>query len=142
MFLDLLLNVAKALFGLGGVLTTAKRERRVRITELLDSIDDCVRDLAEQLRDPQPGGSPWSRCTELSTYGDELAEVLDGVLPDATSDQLGKKLRRATTARGVLMEVAEARAAGAGSTDREKQLRALDEAAGTFRATANLLRTR
>ena len=142
MFLDLLLNVSKALFGLGGVLKTAKRERRVRIAELLDSVGDCFRDLAEQLRNPQPGGSPWSRCTELSTYGDELADVLDGVLPDATSDQLGKQLRRATTARGVLMEVTEARDAGAGSTNREVQLRALGEAAGTFRATANLLRTR
>jgi hypothetical protein len=142
MFLDLLLNVSKALFGLGGVLKTAKRERRVRIAELLDSIGDAVRDLAEQLRDPQPGGSPWSRCTELNTYGNELADVLDGVLPDATSDKLGDQLRRATTARGLLMEVTEARDAGAGSTDREVQLRALDEAAGTFRATANLLRTR
>jgi hypothetical protein len=119
MILELLLNVSKALFGLGGAMKAAKRQQRARIAELLDNISECVGDTAQQLRTPKPDGSPWYRCKELNTYGVELANVLAGVLPNAKSEELGMQLRQATTARGVLTELAEVRDATAGPIERE-----------------------
>ena len=124
-----ILEAVRALFGFKETLAKARDERRQRMGGVFVAVADCLEEAAREIR---AGSYPAGRCQELLTYAVELPKVVDEELGAAKAQEIGQAL---TEAHRVEMLFAQ-RATSEGIAD----LARLEEAAGTLRALANLVR--
>jgi hypothetical protein len=143
--IDLLINLANSLASLSGQLRSVRRERRDRIADLLANIAECIGDIADQFR--ASNNVPRRRCFELKDYLQHLEFACTKVIADERLSDLVLTLERAVhgprNLLGLLyMDEAQWKQLSEHEANdvRENALHRLDYAAGSFRATANLLR--
>ena len=125
-----ILDAAKAILGLADQLKTAERQQRADMADLFDKISACLAATSSEIR---AGEIPHGRCGELMMYADSLPPLAMGALGDEKAKALGVQLHSAYAVERLAVQIAEA-------ADQEPHLAALEEASGTFRALANLLR--
>lgn len=136
--IDLIVRIADCLAGLAGQMRNIRRDRRDRIAVLLTNIADCVADIAASYRSTDRY-VPYSRCVELRAYFRDLEEVTKHTIAGEEVTPLLVQIERAIHGRLTLQLQLESALMGYGY-DAKKALRALDEANGSLRATANLLK--
>lgn len=128
-----ILNVAKSLLGLSDQLRTADRQRRGDMAQLFESISDCLVAVATEIR---AGGVPHGRCAELAQYAQELPRRVEAELGQQKAQELGETLFSAYNVESVAMGLQEV----ADEQQKDPYLAKIEEAAGKFRALANLVR--
>jgi hypothetical protein len=133
----LIVQIANTIADLGGKFRSLKRDKRDRIADLLISISDCISDIADEFRSPSHT-IPMDRCYELRSYLINLDKVVNSEIPEDQLPQLMRYLEGSVRSREFLNRVPLIEPTKAAE---KKALLALDAASGTFRATANLLRS-
>jgi len=131
-----LLDAAKILADFGTGASTFTRNRRERLAVLLEQISETLSETSAKLRKRQV---PFEACARLSEYADELGDHLKGVLPEKRAAVLVAKLHSSNSIRELAAKLLDS-----AQQHRKKaaNLSGLDEAAGTFRAAAHLLRAK
>jgi hypothetical protein len=135
--IDLIIKITNTIAGLTGQLRSLKRDQRDRIAALLINIADCIADIADQFRSPSHR-IPMDRCYELRSYLINLEIAVKSAIPEDQLPDLMKYLTYAVKSREFLNRVPLIQPTEAAEN---AALLALDAANGTFRATANLLRS-
>jgi len=124
-----ILNVAKSLSGFRDRLKEEDQAQRERISRLFDAIGDCLIAVCSEIR---AGTVPYGRCSELVTYDHELPDLISGKVGEEKANELGSTLYSAYNVEGMAIDLSE-------QQDKEPYLQKIDEAAGKFKALANLL---
>jgi hypothetical protein len=127
-----ILDVAKSLLGLSDQLRSADRQRREAMSGLFSSISDCLVDVSTEIR---AGRIPHGRCAEIEQYAQDLPGKIRNEVPDR-ADELGQLLQSAYHVEIVAMNLHQLEQ----DADKEPYLAQIEEAAGKFRALANLIK--
>jgi hypothetical protein len=135
--IDLIMRVTTMISQLAGQLRSLKRDKRHRVADLLTSIADCINDIADQFRGPSRA-IPMDRCFELRSYLVNLARVVNSEISEDQLPNLMTHLEYSVQSREFLNRVPLIPRTEAAE---HEALLVLDAASGTFRATANLLRS-
>jgi len=108
----------------------AERVRRMDMARLFEHISGCLGAVSDEIR---AGRVPHGKCSELFAYAQRLPDKIRKELGDEEAERLGSMLRSAFNVEGVAMRLLNVPA------DKEPYLKEVDEAAGEFRALANLV---
>lgn len=130
MIIDEILGVAKELFGLRDLLSKAKADRRAKVATFFENVSGCVADVSTSLKE---GQVPHGKCAEMEVYAQELPALVADELGKDRAQALGGRLRAAYEVERILGELPA-------NSDRDEELAKLDQAAGVFRALANVVR--
>lgn len=132
---SLILNVAKSLLDAAEFFRASSRQRREDMAVLFEEISACLTDVATEIR---LGGVPHGRCAEMQQYARDLPDKTRKELGDDRAEELGGTLADAYNVEQVAMELQRVEDAA----DKEPYLATIEEAAGKFRALANLVKVR
>lgn len=141
-FFNLLVSIGNHLFDFFRERKKESRERNDRIAALCTSISNCLEKMASDIRE---GNNPKRECAELAKYlmnfqdvagkdldKDEAAELREWIRVSWVGPLRSVKLLREMGFDPHLSKVPEARL--------DNELAQIEEAAGVFLATANLLK--
>ena len=124
--IEAILLVARELFGLRVNLENAKRERRERIAQYLETIATTLSEVATELR---LGRVPHGKCAEMGGHADLLHETIGNAIDTERVRELASVLKGAHEVEQIYYELDNARGS-------DTEIAKLDEAAGLFRALA------
>ena len=126
-----ILTVARSLLGLSDKLRAADQARKERLAQLFDNVGNALVAVSSEIRS---GGIPHGRCAEITTYAQELPDLIRADIGDDKANELGSTLHSAYTVEIMASDLAAEK-------DKEPYLKKIEEASGKFRALANILRT-
>lgn len=124
-------EVSKSLTRDSEQLRIAKRERRMNMAALFESISGCLTTVASEIRADRV---PHGRCHELFLYAQYLPDKVREELGNEEAERLGRMLMTSFNVEGSAIQLQEA------VEKKEPYLKEVDEAAGEFQALSNLVR--
>lgn len=127
-----LLDVAQKLFGLRGVLSQAKKNRKVEVADFLGGIAQVLEETSASLRG---GVYPHGACQQLLVFAQAMEAAIGDLIGAAQASVLSQSLLSVWQIEQLFGQLGSL-----SSADRETNLAALDQAAGLFRATSAVVR--
>jgi len=123
-------EVAQTLFGLGGQLVKAKKEKRDEMADYFTKVSECLNATYDSLT---ANNVPHGRCAELAAYAELLPQVVKGFIADNKAQELSLILKRSHVVEGLWEAL---------NSDPKKgnELPKIAEASGLFMALSNSLR--
>ena len=127
-----LLDVALKLFGLRDSLSKARRERKQEVADFLNSIAKNIEDASASLKQ---GIYPHGTCQILLLHSQQMVPAIGDLVGVPQATELGNQLREVWEIEGLHAELGSKP-----SQERRRSLHVLDQSAGLFKATADLVR--
>lgn len=127
-----LLDVGLKLFGLRGELSKARQGRKQVVADFLNSIGKNIEDASASLKQ---GIYPHGTCQILHTHSQEIVPAIGDLIGEQKAKELGSQLHEVWQ-----IERLHAELGSKPEDEKKRSLHVLDQAAGLFRATAELVR--
>jgi len=123
-------EVAKGIIELIPKLRAARREKRLRIADLMEQISESLVEVSAEIRS---GNQPHGQCGQILGYAEQLPRVLKSVVGNTRAEALGEQLNASHAVEILAMRMERIK-------NKEPYLAKLEEAGGKFRAVAHMLR--
>lgn len=124
-----MLDVAKGIIELIPKLQAARREKRLRISQLMGEISECLVSVSAEIR---VGNVPHGKCGQLVGFADELPRAIQSITGKRRARELGMQLHAAHRVEELAVRLDRIQ-------NKEPYLAKLEEAGGKFRAVARVL---
>jgi hypothetical protein len=122
-------SIGQDLLGMSGKFKEAKKEKKEAASKLFNMIADVLKDTYDKLLNHvYPAGN----CQQLLLYGTELYDKAKDIIGEQKARELSEKIVAAHNIEQLYYELQNINLP-------QKELATLDEAAGFFKATANLM---
>jgi len=127
-----LLDVGLKLFGLRGELSKARQARKQQVADFLNSIGKNIEDASTSLKQ---GIYPHGTCQMLLTHSQQIESSIGDLVGNQQAAELGSQLHEVWQIERLHSELGSQP-----QEERKRNLQVLDQAAGLFRATAEIVR--
>lgn len=127
-----LLDVALALFGFRGKLSEARQARKKEVAEFLYDIAKNIEDASASLNQ---GIYPHGTCQILLIKSSEMEKAIGDLIGKDDAIKLGNQLREAADIEHLHNKLNQEP-----EIERKRSLHVLDQAAGIFRATGDIIK--
>ncbi len=127
-----LLDAGLKLFGLRGELSKARKDRKREVADFLNAIAKNIADTSASLKQ---GVYPHGSCQILLSHSQQLVGAIGDLIGETEATALASQLKEVWEIERLYGELSS-------KTPEEKQrsLHVLDQAAGLFQATADIVR--
>lgn len=132
MIAETLYNVAKDLFGIFTKLDEDRLKRTARVADYFSNLAQTIEDTSAYLK---KGVYPHGECAELRFHAEKMVSTIGDLIGNDEAQKYADRVLdvwEIERMHGELISVSD--------TEKEEQLRVLDEAAGYFRGVSALLR--
>ena len=123
-------DVAKGIIELIPKLQSARRDKRLRIANLMEQISDCLIKVSAEIR---IGNQPHGQCGQLIGFAEQLPTMLKNAIGKNEANALGQQLHASYKVEELAMRLDRVK-------KKEPYLAKLEEASGKFRVVALVLR--
>jgi hypothetical protein len=127
-----LLDVGLKLFGLRGELSKARQARKQQVADFLTSIATNIEDVSASLKQ---GVYPHGTCQILLTHSQQMVAAIGDLVGVQQATELGGQLHEVWEIERLHGELDSK-----SPDEKQRSLHVLDQAAGLFRATADIVR--
>ena len=132
MIVETLLSIGNTLFTLRSALSKARKERKQAVADFIASIAESIEGASTELKQRQ---YPHGKCQELFAHSEHMEAAIGDLVGKPDAQALGARLKQVWQIENLFGELQ-----GMPDDERLRKLAALDQAAGTFRATAAFVR--
>jgi len=127
-----LLDVALKLFGLRGKLSGARQARKKEVADFLYAIAKNIEDVSESLKQEI---YPHGTCQILLSHSNQMEQAIGDLIGKQEAIDLGKQLRQVWEIENLHREFDPKP-----EQERKRSLHVLDQVAGLFRATGDIVK--
>ena len=131
---ETLLNASKTLLDATSALSQVQQDRRARLADLFEEVGDVLSEIVERKKKNEKS---IDLCAELGVFAKMLPEVAENCFPEDKVDDLSKALHNAQQARAMIYY---SKYPHNTNNEYDKYVIQLEQAAGTFRGLAKVLR--
>jgi|NOAtaT_5_FD_contig_91_1631636_length_737_multi_4_in_0_out_0_2 hypothetical protein len=126
------LDVALKLFGLRGKLSEARQARKKEVAEFLYAIAKNIEDVSASLKQ---GIYPHGTCQILLSHSNQMEQAIGDLIGERKARDLGNQLEEVKEIESLYDELNSKP-----EKERTRSLHVLDQAAGLFRATGDIVK--
>ena len=131
---ETLLNASKTLLDATAALSQVQQDRRARLADLFEEVGDVLSEIVERKRKNEKS---IDLCAELGVFAKMLPEVAENCFPADKVEDLSNALQNAQQARAMIYYSKHPNNV---NSRYDKYVIQLEQAAGTFRGLAKVLR--
>lgn len=127
-----IIDAAAKLFGLRGELSKARKERKQEVADFLAAIGKNIEEVSASLKQ---GQYPHGGCQVLLTHSQMMEQAIGDLVGEVRAREIANQLREVWE-----IERLHAEMGAMSPPEKQRSLDALDQGAGLFSATADIVR--
>ena len=131
---ETLLNASKTLLDATSALSQVQQDRRARLADLFEEVGDVLSEIVERKKKNEKS---IDLCAELGVFAKMLPQVAENCFPEDKVEDLATALQNAQQARAMIYYTKYPHNV---DDEYDKYVIQLEQAAGTFRGLAKVLR--